>query len=275
MTDEVEFKMPASKTDKVIVIKIGGSTLGSEDTTLEDVVALQKQGKPVVIIHGGGKLITDWLTKLGVPTTFVKGERVTDKASLEVVNAVLSGLVNKDLVSQLNNMGGKAVGICGADGSMVQGSVVSKDMGFVGHTERIDASLIKILLKAGYIPVISPVSLYSHNRPEGAPGILNNNADIIAGEIAAAIGASRLIFLTDVPGILDKQGKMFNELSVGEAEDLIASGVAGGGMIPKVRACITAVATTGSACIIDGRKPHALTRDLEGPTSGTVVKANK
>ena len=275
MTDEVEFKMPVSKTNKPIVVKIGGSTLGSEDTTLEDVVALQKQGKPVVIIHGGGKLITDWLTKLGVPTTFVKGERVTDKASLEVVNAVLSGLVNKDLVSQLNNMGGKAVGICGADGSMVQGSVVSKDMGFVGHTERIDASLIKILLKAGYIPVISPVSLYSHNRPGGAPGILNNNADIIAGEIAAAIGASRLIFLTDVPGILDKQGKMFNELSVGEAEDLIASGIAGGGMIPKVRACITAVATTGSACIIDGRKPHALIKDLEGPSSGTVVKANK
>lgn len=275
MTDEVEFKMPASKTDKAIVVKIGGSTLGSEDTTLEDVVALQKQGKPVVIIHGGGKLITDWLTKLSVPTTFIRGERVTDKASLEVVNAVLSGLVNKDLVSQLNNMGGKAVGICGADGGMVQGSVVSKDMGFVGHTERVDASLIKILLKGGYIPVISPLSLYSHNRPEGAPGLLNNNADIIAGEIAAAIGASRLIFLTDVPGILDKQGKLFTELSVKEAEDLIATGVAGGGMIPKIRACITAVATTGSACIIDGRKPHALTRDLEGPTSGTVVKANR
>ena len=255
--------MPVSKINKPIVVKIGGSTLGSEDTTLEDVVALQKQGKSVVIIHGGGKLITDWLTKLGVPTTFVKGERVTDKASLEVVNAVLSGLVNKDLVSQLNNMGGKAVGICGADGSMVQGSVVSKDMGFVGHTERVDASLIKILLKAGYIPVISPVSLYSHNRPEGAPGILNNNADIIAGEIAAAIGASRLIFLTDVPGILDKQGKMFNELSVGEAEDLIASGIAGGGMIPKVRACINALEKgVKKTHIIDARIPHGLLLEI-------------
>jgi acetylglutamate kinase len=267
--------MPASKTSKPIVVKIGGSTLGSEDTTMEDLVALQKQGKPVVVIHGGGKIITDWLAKMAIPTTFVRGERVTDKASLEVVNAVLSGLVNKDLVSQINNIGGKAVGICGADGGMVQGSVANKEMGFVGHTERVDASLINVLLKAGYIPIISPLSLYSHNRPEGAPGLLNNNADIIAGEIAAAIGASRLIFLTDVPGILNKQGKMFGELSAKEAEDLIASGIAGGGMIPKVRACITAVATTGSACIIDGRKPHALIKDIEGPTSGTIVKSNK
>jgi acetylglutamate kinase len=267
--------LASSKVNKPIVVKIGGSTLGSEDTTLEDVVALQKQGKPVVIVHGGGKIITDWLTRLNVPTTFVRGERVTDKASLEVVNAVLSGLVNKDLVSQINLIGGKAVGICGADGGMVQGSVANKEMGFVGHTERVDASLIKVLLKGGYVPVISPLSLYSHDRPEGAPGLLNNNADIIAGEIAAAIGASRLVFLTDVPGILDRQGKMYTELSAAEAQGLIASGIAGGGMIPKVRACIQAVSTTGSACIIDGRKPHALIKDLEGPSSGTTVKANK
>ncbi len=267
--------MAARKIDKPIVVKIGGSTLGSEDTTLEDVIALQKQGKPVVIIHGGGKIITDWLKKLNVPTTFVKGERVTDAASLEVVNAVLSGLVNKDLVSQINLMGGKAVGVCGADGGMVQGSVANKEMGFVGHTERVDVNLVKVLLKGGFVPVISPLSLYSHNRAEGAPGLLNNNADIIAGEIAAAIGASKLVFLTDVPGILDKQGKMYAELTATEAQELINSGIAGGGMIPKVRACITAVATTGSACIIDGRKPHALIKDIEGPTSGTVVKAVK
>jgi acetylglutamate kinase len=261
--------------EKPIVVKIGGSTLGSEDTTIADLVTLQRKAVPLVVIHGGGKLITEWLKKMGVPTTFIRGERVTDKTSLEVVNAVLSGLVNKDLVAQINLAGGRAVGICGADGGLVQGSVTEKELGFVGHTQKVDINLLRVLLEAGYIPVISPLSLYSYDRPADAPLLLNNNADIIAGEVAAALKAARLLFLTDVPGILDRQGKMFTGLSVKEAGALIDSGVAGGGMIPKIRACITAATTGGSACIIDGRKTHALINDLSGPTSGTLVRADK
>ncbi len=260
-----------SALKRAIVVKIGGSTLGSEDTTLQDVVELQKQGKPVVIIHGGGKIITEWLTKQGVKTTFIQGERVTDAASLEVVNAVLSGLVNKDLVSTLNNMGGKAVGICGADGSVVQGTIERPEMGYVGTTVKIDTGLLETLVSAGYIPVISPIGLYSHKRPAGAPGLLNNNADIIAGEIAQAIGVEKLVFLTDVTGILDKQGKLIPELTPASAEALIASGVASGGMIPKIRACVNAVKTTGKASIIDGRKPHALLLEISGKYPGTKV----
>ncbi|MFH0847854.1 MAG: acetylglutamate kinase [Chloroflexota bacterium] len=256
-----------------IVVKIGGSTLGSKDTTLEDIITLQKQGKPVIVIHGGGKIITDWLTRLGVKTNFVQGERVTDAQSLEVVNAVLSGLVNKDLVAQLNNMGGRAVGISGADGALVQGDVANPEMGYVGRTVKVDARLLETLVAVGFIPVISPISLYSQDRQEESPGLLNNNADTIAGEIAEAIGAKTLVFLTDVAGILDKQGKLIPELTPKSAEELIKSGVASGGMIPKIRACARAVRTTGSASIIDGRKPHALIQEMLGSYPGTKVVA--
>lgn len=261
-----------SKLEKAIVVKIGGSTLGSEDTTLEDVVSLQKQGRPVVIVHGGGAIITDWLKKMNIKTTFVRGERVTDSASLEVVTAVLAGLVNKDIVASINNLGGRAIGISGADGGLVQNGVENMELGYVGGKARIDLTPLKVLLEAGYIPVVAPVSLYSEGRTEKAPGVLNNNADIIAGEIAATMPAERLIFLTDVTGIYDRQGKLLPLLSPAEAEALIASGVASGGMIPKVRACIKAVSIMGSACIIDGRKPHALIKELEGAGSGTVIR---
>lgn len=261
-----------SGLEKTIVVKIGGSTLGSEDTSLEDVVTLQKQGKPVVIVHGGGAIITDWLRKMNIKTSFVRGERVTDGASLEVVTAVLAGLVNKDIVASINNMGGRAIGISGADGGLVQNSVENMELGYVGGRAKVDLTPLKVLLKAGYIPIVAPVSLYSENRGEGAPGVLNNNADTIAGEIAAAIPAEKLVFLTDVTGIYDKQGKLIPFLSVTEAESLVASGVASGGMIPKIRACLRAVSVMGSACIIDGRKPHALIKELEGASSGTTIR---
>ena len=268
-------------SNKVILIKIGGSTLGSHDTTIEDLVKLQKQGKPLVVVHGGGKLITEWLEKQGITTRFVQGERVTDKPTLEVATAVLAGLVNKDIVASISGLGGKAVGISGVDGNLIQGKIGDKEKGYVGTTVRVNAEILESLTGAGFVPVIAPIGLNSLDRPSDAPPTLNFNADTVAGEIAAAIGAERLIFLTDVAGINDQSGKLLPRLSPSEAEALIVSGVASGGMIPKIRACLTALASTHSAgsgqapttCIIDGRQPHALLKEIEGKGGGTVIRA--
>ena len=257
-------------SEKAIVIKIGGATLGSHDTTIEDIVHLQKQGKRMVVVHGGGKLITEWLAKQGVPTEFVKGERVTDKASLKVVVAVLAGLVNKEIVAQINNLGGKAVGISGVDGSLIQGKVKDTKLGYVGEVTKIDLAPIEPLLKSGYVPLVAPIGFLSSSTEESVR-LLNINADTAAGEIAAAIGAERLIFLTDVVGICDQSGKLLPKLSPGEAEALIASGVASGGMIPKVKACLRALSVSVTASIIDGRQPHALLNEIEKGNIGTTI----
>lgn len=266
---------------KAILIKIGGSTLGSHDTTIEDIVKLQKEGETLVVVHGGGKLITEWLKKQGVSTRFVQGERVTDKPTLEVATAVLAGLVNKDIVASINNLGGKAVGISGVDGNLIEGKIGNPEKGYVGTTVRVNTGILESLTKAGFVPVVAPIGINVEKPTGGAPSTLNFNADVVAGELAAAIGAQRLIFLTDVPGINDKWGKVLPRLSSAEAEALIASGVASGGMIPKVRACLTAVSGTLSSgsgraattCIIDGRQPHALLKDIEGKAGGTVIGA--
>lgn len=266
--------------NKAILVKIGGSTLGSHDTTIEDIVKLQKQGKSLVVVHGGGALITDWLKKQGVATQFVQGERVTDKSTLEVATAVLAGLVNKDIVASINGLGGKAAGISGVDGKLVEGRIGDKAKGYVGAVVKVNAGVLETLLGAGFIPVIAPIGINAE-RPSGAlqgepsgraPLTLNFNADVVAGEIAAAIGAERLILLTDVAGINDKSGKLLPRLSAGEAEALIASGVASGGMIPKIRACLTAVSGGSNTCIIDGRQPHALLQEIEGKGGGTVIR---
>lgn len=244
-----------------IVIKIGGSTLGSHDTTLEDLVALQKEGKQVVVVHGGGALITDWLGKQGVASRFVRGLRVTDKPTLQVVTAVLAGLVNKELVAQIHALGGNAWGLSGADGCLIAGRVKDPELGFVGEIEKINLKPLKSVLREGYIPVIAPVAL----EPEKGT-LLNINADTAAAEIAAALKAQKLIFLTDVPGVLDKSGKLIPRLSPPEARNLIASGVAGGGMIPKLEACLAALRRVPQAQIIDGRIAHALLQETSGTT---------
>ncbi|MFC1913006.1 acetylglutamate kinase [Chloroflexota bacterium] len=259
----------SGKRDKVIVIKIGGATLGSHDTTIEDAVYLQQQGRPIVIVHGGGKLITEWLNKQGVASRFIEGERVTDKATLEVVIAVLAGLVNKEIVAAINGLGGRAVGVSGADGALLQGRVKNAALGYVGSIIKIDLSLLESLLGLGYIPVVAPIALSSGDELEQR--ILNINADTVAGEIAAAIAAERLIFLTDVAGVRDGSDQLLPRLSSGEAEDLLASGVASGGMIPKIKACLRASAHTSVTCIIDGRQPHAVRREIEAGGSGTVI----
>ncbi len=257
------------KRDDITVVKIGGATLGSGDTAVEDVVSLQGQGRLLVVVHGGGRLITEWLDKQGISSRFVRGERVTDEATLKVVTAVLAGLVNKELVAAINGGGGRAVGISGVDGALIQARVGNAELGYVGSVAELDVTLLEGLLEAGYIPVVAPVGLYSVDRTGEAPRMVNINADAVAGEIAAALGAGRLLFLTDVAGVCDRSGSLLPHLLPGEAEALIASGVASGGMIPKLRASLRAGA---SACrIIDGRQPHALLREIEEGSGGTTI----
>lgn len=259
------------KLNKVIVVKIGGSTLGEHDTTIQDLVELQKRGLFTIVVHGGGKLITDWLGKLGVSTRFVKGKRVTDKQSLEVVVSVLAGLVNKDIVAAINQAGGVAMGISGVDGALIESSVDDAELGYVGKIDKVNVSPLSSLLEAGYIPVVAPIGF---NKVAGsAEGVtmLNINADTVAGEIAAVMEAGMMVFLTDVEGIIDKEGKLLSGLSSAEAETLIASGVASGGMIPKVEACLRALQGGAVAHIIDGRKPHTLLQLIENKAGGTVI----
>ncbi|UCD10181.1 MAG: acetylglutamate kinase [Dehalococcoidales bacterium] len=256
--------------NKVIVVKIGGATLGSHDTALEDIVELQKQGKSVVVVHGGGKLITEWLEKQGVATNFLRGERVTDKPTLEVATGVLAGLVNKDITAAINALGGKAAGISGVDGNLIEGEIREKEKGFVGAVTRVNTEVLNAVLGSGFIPVISPIGMNSAKQGD-EPSTLNYNADVIAGEIAAALEAGMLIFLTDVDGISDEEGRILPKLTADEAKTLIESGVASGGMIPKINACLKALTVNASARIIDGRKSHALLNEFSGNGGGTKI----
>ncbi len=253
------------------MVKIGGATFGSHDTTIEDIVSLQQQGKLLVVVHGGGRLVTEWLSKQGISTRFVHGERVTDKATLEMVTAVLAGLANKEIVAAINSLGGRAIGISGVDGGLIQGRIKDTELGYVGAVVKVNTGPLEAILQAGYVPVISPLLLHSFDRPDDAPQILNINGDPVAGEIATAIGAERLIFLTDVVGVCDQSGKLLPRLSSSEAEALMVSGVASEGMIPKIKACLGALASTSATCIIDGRQPHALLREVEGKGGGTTI----
>ena len=168
--------------EKVIVVKIGGSTFDSRDTTLEDIVSLQKAGRLLVVVHGGANVVTEWLRRQGIATRFVHGERVTDAATLEVVTAVLAGLVNKEIVAAVNCLGGQAVGISGVDGTLIESKMKGKDMGYVGEVVKVNTALLEGLLENGFVPVVSPLSLYSVDRPAEAPRIMNVNGDHIAGE---------------------------------------------------------------------------------------------
>ncbi len=184
---------------------------------------------------------------------------------------MLAGLVNKDIVADINARGGLAAGISGIDGALIEGHIENKEMGYVGRVSRVNPDLIRALLGSGFVPVIAPLGLNSGNSQTGEPKTLNFNADIIAGEIAAAINAERMVFLTDVSGVLDSSGKVLSKLSQSEAEALIDSGVASGGMVPKIKACLRAVQDTASTCIIDGREPHALIQEIKGPSTGTTI----
>jgi len=257
---------------KTIVVKIGGSTLGSHDTTLSDLVTLQKKGVVPVVVHGGGNKITEWLKKMGVATTFVRGMRVTDAATLEVVIAVLAGLVNKELVAEIMSKGGKAIGLSGVDGGLIRAKIENPELGYVGEVVKVNAEPVKAMLNAGYIPVIAPCGLKAAGGDSDPVMLLNINGDIVASEIAGALKAERLIFLTDVPGVRDGKGRFLSRLSAAEAMSMIASGVIAGGMIPKVEACLNALSRVPSTQILDGRSAGALLSAIEKETIGTRIE---
>ncbi len=247
----------------IIVVKIGGSTLGNHDTTLEDLVELQKQGKSLVVVHGGAKVTSEWLARLGIPTSFVNGLRVTDAETLKVVAAALGGLVNKELVVTIQALGGKAVSLSGCDGNLLWASIKSPELGYVGEIIAVDPTPLKLLLDAGYMPLVAPVSF---GLVEGQTMLLNVNGDTAAGEIAAALAAEKLVFLTDVDGIHDESGKAIPRLNSAEAKNMLSSGAASGGMVPKVEASLRALTTTQVVRIIDGKISHALLHEITGQT---------
>jgi acetylglutamate kinase len=253
-----------------IVIKIGGSTLGSHDTTLHDVAELRRRGATPVVVHGGGALISDWLKLTGVPTRFERGLRVTDAASMDVVVAVLAGLVNKQLVASLEALGVRAIGLTGADGGLLRCRIADPALGFVGEVEQVEASVLSNIMESGAVPVIAPIGLLSEGD-QTIGQLLNVNADTAAGAIAAALGASWLVFMTDVPGVKD-DGRVLEALSSEDSLRLIESGVIAGGMIPKVKACQQAADTGARSVITDGRRQHALLSLMDGTAAGTVVE---
>lgn len=264
---------PAKEPDAVgtIVIKIGGSTLGSHDTTLHDLVEMQRQGMNPVVVHGGGKIISEWMEKQGVRPIFVNGLRVTDEPSLDIVVAVLTGLINKNLVASLVELGGKAMGISGADNGMLRAEIKNPELGLVGSVVKVNTDPIKAVLDAGCIPVIAPVAIQTSKGDGSQPSLLNINADTAAGEIAFALGADRLVFLTDVEGVLDTSRRLIPRLTERQAVGLIRSKIAAGGMIPKLEACVTALRGGGVSQIIDGRKPLALMDTVSGKLLGTRI----
>ena len=254
-----------------IVVKIGGSTLGSHDTTLEDLVALQRQGIQPIVVHGGGKTISEWMERQGVRPRFVRGLRVTDEPSLDIVVAVLSGVVNKAIVASILALNGKAVGLSGVDGGMLRAKVMEPELGLVGSVVGVDPRPARAVIEAGFMPVIAPVAVRSSEAGTHGGSLLNVNADTAAGEIALALGAERLVFLTDVAGVMDTSRRVMPRLTRRQAGGLMSSGVVAGGMVPKIGACLRALDEVGSTHIIDGREPHALREVLDGADLGTRV----
>jgi acetylglutamate kinase len=274
---------------RTFVVKYGGHAMGDPALAqdfAEDIVLLKAVGINPVVVHGGGPQIGRMLKALGIRSQFVNGLRVTDKATAEVAEMVLSGAINKELVSWIGKAGGKAVGISGKDGAMVTarkvvaqkmgkaiedpegGEALVVDLGFVGEPETIDTSVLETLSRAGLIPVIAPIAV----GPDGET--YNINADTMAGSIAAAIGAARLFLLTDVPGVLDKDKNLLTDLTPSDILALEQEGTISGGMIPKLQTCTHAVeAGCEAAVVLDGRVPHAML--LEFFTSrgaGTLIR---
>ncbi len=249
---------------KTIVVKYGGAAMTDsalKAQVISDIVFMACVGIRPVVVHGGGPEINTWLGKMGIEAKFLNGLRVTDADTMDVVEMVLVGRVNKELASLINQAGGSAVGICGKDANLItarpQGAA---EMGFVGEVASINPSLISSLVENGYIPIVSSVAT------DEAGQAYNINADTVAGEIAAALGAEKLILLTDTAGILKDYhdpSTIIHQLDITQARDLVQSGVVSGGMIPKVTCCVRSLAQgVRAAHIIDGRVPHALLLEI-------------
>lgn len=247
---------------KTIVIKYGGAAMTEKALKTqfaEDVVLMKYVGMNPVIVHGGGPQISGMMKRLGKEPKFVKGVRVTDAETMEIVEMVLGGTINKEIVSLINRHGGKGVGLTGKDGALIQAKPMKgeEEMGQVGDVKTIDPQIIKTLEGGRFIPVISPIGADEEGRS------YNINADLAAGEVASALSAEKLLILTDVPGILDDKGKLLPTLSRKEVQKLIKKGTISKGMLPKVEAALSAVeGGVQKAHIIDGRVPHALLLEI-------------
>ncbi len=246
-----------------IVVKIGGSTLGDHDTSLADCADLHRAGRQVVIVHGGGAAVSDWQQRLGAEAAWVDGLRSTTPESLEVVVAVLAGLINKDLTRRLLEMDAPAVGMSGVDGRTLS-SPISSRIGLVGESPQCDPRTLRGMLESSWLPVLSPVGLADDRST-----MLNINADAAAGAVAAALGASMLLFLTDVPQVLDGDGVGIDCLDDRQHAALVEAGVIAGGMLPKLRAGREAVARGAKVRIVDGRQPHIVRDAVDGAAVGT------
>ncbi|HUZ67987.1 MAG TPA: acetylglutamate kinase [Beijerinckiaceae bacterium] len=269
--------------DAIVVVKYGGHAMGDEAVAREfakDMVLLEQAGVNPVVVHGGGPQIGAMLKKLGIKSEFQAGLRVTDRETVEIVEMVLAGSINKQIVGFINAEGGRAIGLCGKDGNMVTATKISRtiidpnsqierhvDLGFVGEPSKVDTTVLDQVLGRELIPVLAPVA-------QGADGeTYNVNADTFAGAIAGALKAKRLLFLTDVPGVLDGDKKLIKQLRVSQIHELIAAGVITGGMIPKVETCIYAIEQgVEGVVILDGKAPHAvLVELLTDHGSGTLI----
>ena len=248
---------------KTVVVKVGGSTWDSRDAALDDIVALQREGQRVLVVHGGGEIVTRWLGIHGIESRFVDGVRETSQDALPVAVAVLAGLVNKQLVAGINSAGGRATGLTGADGPTIFARR-HPELGFVGEIERVDPALLLSLLDAGFMPVLAPIGV-------DGPQLLNINADTVAGEAAIALKADVLAFLTDVAGVLDGEGKTLEHLLAGDVTSLVDDGTISRGMLPKVEACLKASAAGCTSFIVDGRRAGALRYALQGQIVGTRI----
>jgi acetylglutamate kinase len=262
----------------ITVIKLGGSTLGQHDTSLDDIAVLWREGHRFVIVHGGGSTISQWLDIHGVKSRFVRGLRVTDARTLEIVVAVLCGVVNKQLVAQLAARGAGVIGLSGADGGIIRAQRYDPELAFVGEIATIDAGALISMAEGGAVVVLAPVAIElaaaGEEGPQSdtlAPQLLNLNADTVAGQVAASIQAERLVFLTDVPGVKDAEGVVLDELSRERAVELMSNGVIDGGMIPKVESALIAAAAGVPAVIVDGREAAALRAVFTGAPAGTRV----
>jgi acetylglutamate kinase len=269
---------------QTIVVKYGGNAMGEglPHDFAQDIVLMKQTGIDPVVVHGGGPQIGAMLKRLNIPSTFIDGLRVTDAAAMEVVEMVLTGSINKQIVSGINAAGGRAVGLSGKDGNLVLARKVEKtrldpetkqrvpvDYGFVGEPERISPDVLYTVMKSELIPVIAPIGV----GPKGET--YNINADTVAGAVAGAMKASRLLLLTDVEGVLDDEKKLIPRMTVAEARNLIAKGTISGGMIPKIETAIEAVEQgVDSAVILDGRIPHVLLLELfTEHGAGTLITA--
>mgnify|MGYP005848950695 CR=1 FL=1 len=262
-------------TGAVVVVKFGGNAMGDDDAMAsfaQDIVLMRQVGVNPVVVHGGGPMINDLLKRLGIESRFVNGKRVTDRATVEVVEMVLSGLVNKRIVQAINDAGGRAVGLSGKDDDMIVCEADDPELGFVGRPVEMNVQVLRDLFGAGIIPVVAPVATGMADNET-----FNVNGDTAAGAIASALKADRLLLLTDVAGVKNAAGEVVTQLTPAEVRAMIADGTISGGMIPKVETALAAVeAGVRAAVILDGRAPNACLLELfTEHGAGSIIRSTE